>query len=116
MVLSNGFNVDLRYLDQAILDDGKLVLNSSYYCSCSYFLELTRSTPTEIVEVTVTFSSSTKALSITTAPWESTWVYDPDFNVLFGTTETESGSSDDFPLGIVAGAAVGGNHHLTICL
>ena len=51
-------------------------------------------TPTEIVEVTVTFNSTTKALSITTAPWESTWVYDPDFNVLFGTTETKSGSSD----------------------
>jgi hypothetical protein len=29
MVLSNGFYVDLRYLDQAILDDGKLVLNYS---------------------------------------------------------------------------------------
>jgi len=26
MILSSGFYVDLRYLDQAILDDGKLIL------------------------------------------------------------------------------------------
>jgi hypothetical protein len=62
-----------------------------------------------VVDITVVFNATTKSLIVTTAPWTSTWSYDPDFNVLFGTTRTDSTSSGDgFPLAAAAGAAVGG--------
>jgi hypothetical protein len=63
-------------------------------------------TLTVVVDITVVFNATTKSLIITTAPWTSTWSYDPDFNVLVGANQD---SGDDFPLAAVAGGSVGGN-------
>jgi hypothetical protein len=63
-----------------------------------------------VVDIAVVFNVTSKCLVITTPPWRSTWSYDPDFNVLFGTTgrDSKNNGGGGFPIAAVAGGVVGG--------